>query len=168
MSKLLWVDLETTGLDPFHDDILEIAVVESEFSDPFGPWEFIIDTPVKLTPRELVPYIQAMHTANGLLADCMANGETVTRAEDVILARMSPGTPLIAGSSVHFDLAFLRVHMPRLAARLHYRTYDVRSIELFCQSLGMPELEKGDAHRAMADVEASIERGAICAAWVLK
>ena len=33
--KLLWLDFETTGLDPERDAILEIGIVEADFLDPF-------------------------------------------------------------------------------------------------------------------------------------
>ena len=72
-----------------------------------------------------------------------------------------------AGSSVHFDLGFIRVHMPRLAKRLSHRVYCVSAVQLFCRSLGMAKPPKGpEPHRAAADVLASIERAKLCSDWL--
>jgi len=67
---------------------------------------------------------------------------------------------------VHFDHGFLRVHMPKLAARFSHRHYDVSAVKLFCQSLGMPKPPKAEAHRAAADVRESIEHAKACADWL--
>ena len=74
--------------------------------------------------------------------------------------------PTLAGRTVHFDLGFIRHHMPRLAARLSHRVYDVSAICLFCESLGMPRLKKGEAHRASEDVLESVEHARRCAEWL--
>ena len=76
------------------------------------------------------------------------------------------GKFLLAGSSIHFDLGFLRVHMPKLAAKFSHRLFDVSAIKLFCESLGMPKLPKAEAHRAMVDVEESFAHYKACADWV--
>jgi len=41
-------------------------------------------------------------------------------------------------------------------------------IRLFCESLGMPEIPKCEAHRAPADVLEAIDHGRQCAEWLAK
>ena len=76
--------------------------------------------------------------------------------------------PTLAGRSVHFDLGFLRVHMPRVAARLSHRVLDVSAVELFCRSQGMSKLPKALGHRAKDDVLESMEHLRRCKAWLEK
>ena len=101
--------------------------------------------------------------------------EATAALEEWLLALIPPkvegdrdSLSCLAGSSVHFDLAFLRVHMPRLAASLSHRVYDVSSVKLFCRSLGMPKLPPEEAHRAWPDVMESIRHAEACAAWLAK
>jgi oligoribonuclease len=112
-----------------------------------------------------------MHEKSGLLADCAVAKNTVRDLEDSLLLCVPEYQDLddrwvIAGSTISFDLAFLRVHMPRLAARLHYRLYDVSGIKLFCQSLGMSRIPKGQAHRARADILESVSHLKECVDWM--
>jgi hypothetical protein len=77
---------------------------------------------------------------------------------------------VLAGDSVHFDLGFVRYHMPTLAKRLSHRVYDVSAIKLFCRSLGMPKIERKEdpVHRAAGDVLRSIEHAKYCADWLAR
>jgi oligoribonuclease len=174
---LVWLDLETTGLDPRKDSILEVAVALARFESPFdvdfdgvikGSW--VLGFP-RAAWVDLSPFIVDMHTKNRLLEECAASSHGVRGLEQMILSLLEPiGTgkdaPVLAGSSVHFDHEFLKVHMPTLAARLSHRHYDVSAIKLFCQSLGMHSLPKAEAHRAEADIGESIAHARLCARWL--
>ncbi len=72
----------------------------------------------------------------------------------------------LAGSSVHFDLSFLRIHMPRLAANVSHRCYDVSAVKLFCRSLGVAKFPREEAHRALPDVKESMKHARWCASWL--
>jgi oligoribonuclease len=169
--KLLWLDLETTGLNPDEDEILEIAVYEADHKAPFvvRPLHYAIlwfDS-----SRPLSDFIREMHTRNGLLSECYEYGQSVENVQSVLLDLVPAETdrkllPVLAGSSIHFDLGFLRVHMPEFAARLSHRLYDVSAVKLFCESIGMPPLPKAEAHRAQADVLESVDHAKRCAEWV--
>lgn len=174
MDKLLWIDLETTGLNPHAARILEVCAYIANFKRPFSA-HYLIDATVHDDGAGLNDEVRAMHTRNGLLGDCAFAGQPLDVVERVLLERLSTDTEpedsiMVAGNSVHFDLGFLRVHMPTLAKRLHYRCYDVSAVRQFCESIGMPELpeltEEQKPHRAFDDVIASIELARHCAAWI--
>jgi oligoribonuclease len=169
--RLLWLDLETTGLDPNKDQILEVAVILADLADPFThKWkeEWVVNPPHPILADE---FVRNMHTKNGLFEACKNSFFSIKSVEGELLRRVHveadrENRTVLAGSTVHFDLGFLRVWMPELASRLSHRCYDVSAVKLFCQSLGMPKPPKVEAHRAMADVVESIDHGQKCAEWL--
>lgn len=177
--NLLWLDLETTGLDPHKDRILECAFALARLDAPFdlGPMHQAV---FHLAPPEwhgLHPVVREMHAKNGLLEECAATGTLLSAMEDVLVPLLDALTPeydeqgkrllpVLAGSSIHFDHAFIRVHMPLLSERLSHRHYDVSAVKLFCQSLGMPRFPKAEAHRAEADIRESVAHAKACREWL--
>lgn len=176
--KYLWLDLETTGLDPSKDHILEIYALRAPFKGPTDRFDPIIEATIRV-PEHVVlsDFIRDMHTESRLLEDCEPDREfsmsgnpiyrNITEVEDVLLERTSPHELYhLAGNSVHFDLGFIREHMPRFVKRCSHRCFDVTAIRLFCESTGMRPPAAKKAHRARADVEESIELAMHCERWV--
>ncbi len=176
----LWLDLETTGLDPSNGVILEFAAVLCE-DDRAGDMAIVQEFDSVVLPmsadgipldgadaahwaRELMdPYVVNMHTKNGLLADLEDPAKccTLEEAEAFLCTLVPEGErATLAGNSVHFDLAWLRFHMPRFAKRLSHRVLDVSTLIGAEQAWGdsAQNLREagGPAHRALADVRASI------------
>lgn len=168
--KLLWLDLETTGLDPRECKVLEVAVMQAELTSPFAVTPFY-HCVMQHDGKDLSPFILEMHTKNGLLAECVRSDAFIEEA-DAALAALVPQAAsredllVLAGSSIHFDHDFIRVHLPEFAKRLSHRHYDVSAVKLFCESIGMPKLPRAEAHRAQADVLESIDHAQRCAEWV--
>jgi oligoribonuclease len=173
--KLVWLDLETEGLDPSQHRILEVAALVAELERPFDP---IGDPLVAILrapePSAMSAAALAMHAKSGLLDECARSTIDVADAENALSAlvpEVSPSTDrddktTLAGASVHFDLAFVRRWMPALATRLSHRVYDVSAVQLFCRSLGMHKLPRAEAHRALADIRESIAHAQACADWL--
>lgn len=163
----MWCDLETTGLDPVTCDILEVAFAVVKFDRPF---DNVIGGSLVLRHQQwsnVERRVLEMHTKSGLVNECLLSEHTLNEVERIIIDNLD-GAPcvVLAGSSVHFDLGFIRAKMPLVAALLHYRVYDVSAVRNFAYSLGMPEMPHVEsAHRARQDIEASVTLGKHLAAW---
>lgn len=167
--KLIWLDIETTGLDPETDSILEVAAFEAVLERPFDVrplYECVLEFRGK-NSSPIHPIVLDMHAKNGLWSACATSCVRAGSAQIDLLERipLDEDKAVLAGSSIHFDAGFLRHHMPQLFERFSHRYYDVSAIKLFAQSLGMPKFKKAEAHRARADVLESIEHARTVAQW---
>jgi oligoribonuclease len=168
MTMYLWIDLETTGLDPDNDRIIEVGWFLSAGLEKITAEQSVLITPDKIA-WELMQqdlFVQTMHTQNDLLKDMEYFGTIMVEdAEDQILEdldRYPDTTFVLAGSSVHFDRAFIRNWMPRLDRRLLHRHLDVSTLRMFFDDLGhhkLGEKTRPTVHRALEDVVDSYELG---------
>jgi oligoribonuclease len=173
--RLIYLDLETTGLDPVKGKILEVAAAVADLSAPFDLGAFLTRVlPLAESEYGLMDdYVRNMHTKNGLLVECVQSTAKLADVEQELLDLLpTPGTyeredtPTLAGSSIHFDHAWLKVHMPTFAKRVSHRHYDVSAVKLFCRSLGMTKPPVAEAHRAEPDVRESVAHAKLCAQWL--
>ena len=162
----LWIDLETTGLDPEHDRMIEVGWFLSDNWEKVTDAQSVLITPDKvaweLMQQDL--FVQTMHTENGLLKDMESFGTIMVEdAEDQILETLDihqVGQPILAGSSVHFDRSFIRNWMPRLDRRLSHRHMDASALRMFFDSVGyhsVGQKTRPTVHRALEDSLESFE-----------
>jgi oligoribonuclease len=166
-DRLVWIDMEMTGLDPATCVVLEIATIVTDSNLDVvaeGP-----DLVVHASDEELsrmVRIVQEMHAKSGLTDRVRASDVTVEEAERKTLAFVRKHCPTkglhpICGNSIGTDRRFIAAYMPKLDRHLSYRAIDVSSIKELAkrwypkQYEGRPEKQKG--HRALADIRESIE-----------
>lgn len=161
--RLVWIDLEMTGLNAASDHVLEIAaVVTGADLVPLAEIERVIFQPDDVLDR-MSARVKKIHTENGLLDAVRTSKTTRAEAERAVLQTISrhcpPGEGILCGSSVYHDWRFLVRHLPRLEQHLHFRQIDIGTISVLV-SAWYPQVEfahQGTDHRAMADVRASLE-----------
>lgn len=163
-TNLLFVDLETTGLDANRDVILEIAAlpVDQNLNVLHKGWSTVISHPTVAPLPTMNDLVKQMHTENGLLTEIASGGLGIQTAQRVFLGYAEQfclhGQTPLAGSSVHFDRKFLAQYMPGVDKFFHYRIADVSVIKEFWKrwfpDAGEPPKVK--AHRALADCYESV------------
>ncbi|XP_065559853.1 probable oligoribonuclease [Artemia franciscana] len=165
-KRLVWVDLEMTGLDVDRDYILEMSciITDPELNVITEGLTVAIKQPDRIL-ENMNEWCQKHHTESGLVARCKASNIYTPQAENMMLELIESCTPkgkcVLAGNSVHEDRRFLAKHMPRIINHLHYRIVDVSTIKELCRRwyptefLGQPK--KMLKHRALDDILESIQ-----------
>jgi oligoribonuclease len=163
-SNLVFIDLETTGLEASNNVILEIAAlpVDSRMNILDDGWSTVIYYPTKELLPQMADVVEQMHHENGLFAEIAAGGSSLKQAQlDFIryAEQFVPhGQTPIAGSTVEFDRRFLHRYMPEVDKFYHYRYADVSSVKEYWKrwfpEAGEPPKIK--AHRALEDCRLSV------------
>jgi oligoribonuclease len=165
-DRLVWLDLEMTGLDVHRHVIVEIAALVTDGN--LEPLDDGIDVIVHQPPAalaEMDDYVRKMHTKSSLITAIEASTTTLpdacTQVLDYIRAQVpKPGVAPMCGNSIGVDRRFLDQQLPELDQYLHYRIIDVSSFKELCRRW-YPEVykqrpHKAETHRALADVRESI------------
>jgi len=165
-GRLVWLDLEMTGLDVTRHVIVEIAALVTDAE--LEPLDEGIDVVVHQPPAALAEMndtVKAMHTSSGLLPAIEASTVSLAEAGEQALAYVrrhipEPGTAPLCGNSIGVDRRFLDRQLPELDAYLHYRSIDVSSLKELCRrwypSVFKRRPGKRETHRALDDVRESI------------
>jgi oligoribonuclease len=164
-DRLVWIDCEMTGLDLEVDELVEIAVVITDFElNVLDPGLSIVIKPDASALANMSEFVRDMHTTSGLIEE-IPNGKALAEAEYEVLEyvlKFAPGarTAPLAGNTIGTDRMFLAKYMPRLDNHLHYRSVDVSSIKELARRW-YPRIyfnapEKHGGHRALADILESI------------
>lgn len=162
---LVWIDCEMTGLDIAVDELVEVAVVVTDYDlTPLDPGFSIVIKPDQAAWDNMGDFVRAMHTESGLINE-IAGGVSLADAEYAVneyILRFAP-TPQsapLAGNTIGTDRTFLAKYMPRVDSHLHYRSIDVSSIKELSRRW-FPRVyfnapSKDGGHRALADIRESI------------
>jgi oligoribonuclease len=162
-NKLLWVDLEMTGLDPNKDLIIEVATEVTDFNfRTLASYEAVIKQPKDLV-IELFKQNSWWEDYPSNKDDFLSNidqGKISSEVETDLLSlldsQFQDQLAILAGNSIHNDRAFIRNYWPNLDSRLHYRMLDVSAWKVLMQGKYKVNFEKKEVHRAFDDIQASI------------
>lgn len=164
---LLWLDLETTGLDPATGRVLEVgAILTTDDLEEQRRLNIVVEFMGEVDNG----VIREMHEENGLLLACQYSSVTEQEAgwmlhdwlEEYMNSRDTGERLTLAGSGVaHFDLPWLKAKWPHVVEKLTYWVIDVGIMRRGNRLVGfdMPEVDKSSSaktHRALEDVEAHL------------
>ena len=167
-NKILWLDLEMTGLDPIEDRIMEVGAIITD-------WDFneieTYEAAIKVGPRlvekrmfngpskdfwEKFPGVR-----DALIKQNTDDGRSGRTIENELLALIEKHFDkdvqvLLGGNSIHMDRRFIINEWPRLDARLNYRMLDVSAFKVVFEGKYSKKFSKPEAHRALEDIRGSI------------
>ncbi|GLJ60336.1 MULTISPECIES: oligoribonuclease [Microbacterium] len=164
-DRLVWIDCEMTGLDLTVDELVEIAIVVTDFElRILDPGFQVVIKPSQAALDHMGDFVTEMHRSSGLL-DEIPHGVSLEEAERQSLEYIRRFVPLerkapLAGNTIGTDRMFLARYMPSVDSHLHYRNVDVSSVKelsrrwyprAYFQAPG-----KDGGHRALADILESI------------
>lgn len=164
-NRLIWLDLEMTGLDPEKDRIIEIGLVITN-----SALDIVAEAPVIAVHQSdavldaMDEWNQGTHSRSGLIERVRASTVSEAEAEASMVAFLEQWVPRgaspMCGNTVSQDRRFLLRYMPRFEAWFHYRHLDVSTLKELARRWN-PEVHKGvkkaGAHTALADIMESIE-----------
>ena len=168
-AKILWIDLEMTGLEPKKDRILEVAAIATD-------WDF----------NEIATFESAVKVENEILESRMVGEfwDTFSETRDALKLQNSCATKnsqeveadlikfveknfaeelskgekiLLGGNSIHQDRRFIREEWKNLEKMLHYRMLDVSAWKVVMSAKFKRVFTKPENHRALDDIRGSIE-----------
>jgi oligoribonuclease len=165
-TRLLWVDLEMTGLDAAQDVILEVAAEITDFEfNTLASYEAIVLQPAEIVADRMQKNIWWQeYPANRDEFIRKTSDSTVAKSSDQVQAELIAlveqhfGTEraVLAGNSIYNDRSFIKQWWPQLDLKLHYRMLDVSAWKVYMQGNYGMDFEKKEVHRAFDDIQASI------------
>ncbi len=163
-GRLIWIDLEMTGLDTVNDSIIEIATIVTDAN-----LETLAEGPV-IAIHQSDEVLSAMdewntrqHTGSGLVDRVRQSVYSAAEAESLTLEFLAEwvesGASPMCGNSICQDRRFMAREMPLLEAFFHYRNLDVSTLKILA-GLWAPDVAAGfrkeSSHLALDDIRDSI------------
>ncbi|HMF83811.1 MAG TPA: oligoribonuclease [Acidimicrobiia bacterium] len=165
-DRLVWIDLEMTGLEVERHRIVELAVLvtDARLELLAEGLDLVVHEPPEVL-AEMDDFVRKMHTKSGLLSEIERSSLTLEdagkQAVDYIRQFVpEPGTAPMCGNSIGVDRRFLDRYLPQLDRYLHYRSIDVSSLKELCRRWYPDAYKKRpgktETHRALDDIRESL------------
>ena len=163
--RLVWVDLEMTGLDTEACEIVEIATLVTDADlTVLAEGPCLVVRPSADAFARMSDFVRDLHARSGLLELIETSTVSLADAQRETLAFLEQQVPRgaapLCGNSVWKDRAFLERYMPDVVSFLHYRMIDVSTLKELVRRWYPPAYhapKKKEAHRALDDIRESIE-----------
>lgn len=169
MNKILWVDLEMTGLDPAKDKIIEVGAIITDWNfKEIDQFEQAIKVDEQIIKKRMLVgpnsnfWNSVPKARDGLIKQSKEIGKSSKKVESELILfvnkHFTKNIPvLLAGNSIHQDRKFIDNEWPNLAKLLHYRMLDVSAWKVVFEAKSKKKFAKKEEHRALDDIKGSIE-----------
>ncbi len=164
-KRLIWIDLEMTGLDTISDSIIEIATIVTD-----GELNVLAEGPVCAVAQDegvlkaMDDWNRSHHTDSGLWQRVVHSKYDMRAAEllniEFLEKWVEKGSSPMCGNSICQDRRFLHRLMPELESWFHYRSLDVSTLKVLANHWmpeSLREYDKENRHEALSDIRESIE-----------
>jgi oligoribonuclease len=160
VNKLLWVDLETTGLDEKTCAILEVAaVITTQDLKVIDRFTLVAHQDSEVLSR-MNEWCKNQHTKSGLVEHVQLSPYSLDMIDERLaefVTKHIGKDAVLYGNTITFDQRFIKAYMPKTTTLLHYRTVDVTAFKrYFTDRYGILEYKKKEAHRGLDDIMESI------------
>ncbi len=164
-GRMVWMDLEMTGLDPERERIIEIAalITDAELNVVAEGPNLVVHQAENVL-SQMDDWNKKHHGESGLLERVRASTLSEQDADEQVARFLTEHTSKrkapLAGNSIHQDRRFLQRYMPKIDGWLHYRLVDVSTVKELALRWYPKEYEarpnKKGAHRALDDIHESL------------
>jgi oligoribonuclease len=168
MEKILWLDMEMTGLDVEKEVVIEVAAIVTDIDfKEFETYHSIVKQPNEYLER-MDNWNKEHHGASGLTALVPQGREPAVVEKDLmqLIDRHGMQPAVLAGNSIGQDRLFINKYFPLLAAKLHYRMIDVTAWKIMMEARYKVKAQKKNSHRAVDDIRESIQELAFYMSFV--
>lgn len=160
MKKLLWLDMEMTGLDPDIERVIEVAAIITDMDfNTIETYHAIVQQP-QIFLDNMDDWNRKHHKQSGL-SDKVASGKEPEDVDkelrELTLKHFDKERAILCGNSIFQDRKFIDLYFKDFAKTLHYRMVDVTSWKIIMNEKYGVEYQKRDSHRALDDIRESIE-----------
>ena len=167
-KKILWVDLEMTGLNPEKDKILEVAAIITDWDfNEIATFESAVKVSPKIIEERMVGdfWDKFSNVKNSLIEQNKQSSSSSKEVEQELISFLNEYFKedisnnekiILAGNSIHQDRRFIRSEWKNLDELLHYRMLDVTSWKIVMNEKYHRVFAKPEEHRALDDIRGSI------------
>ncbi len=167
-KKILWVDLEMTGLNPEKDKILEVAAIITDWDfNEIATFESAVKVSPKIIEERMVGdfWDKFSNVKNSLIEQNKQSSSSSKEVEQELISFLNEYFKedisnnekiILAGNSIHQDRRFIRSEWKNLDELLHYRMLDVSSWKIVMNEKYHRVFAKPEEHRALDDIRGSI------------
>ena len=161
--KLAWIDVETTGLEPKNDLLLEIAVVVTDTRmNELSRFSIVIGhSPLNIIATKMSNYVTDLHLSNGLIEETIKPENPTTKEAYYkiktwltnLIHENSTNEPIrMAGKQCTFDYKFLPKELTNLLERNGEKHFDIDTLVAWFPGLYKKMNKVGRQHRALSDL----------------
>lgn len=167
-ENILWMDVETTGLDAEKEQLLQVAALIGDAQGNILSREHFEAVIHHGDAHELkaraIPYVQEMHSATGLW-ERLATGTPLEQVDAALLDYMKeyspePGSLRMGGNSLRLDLNFTEKFLPLSYGHISFRSVDVTALRYAAENWGVTKgktpFTKEGSHDALDDIMETI------------